>query len=270
MAEVWELDLPQPLKLLALSLADIGNDEGERIYPSVRHIARKVGAGRRTIQRQLRALEDLGILEVVERGTGRGNTTRYRIIPAKGAILPPIEPEPERAPPATKRASRGAERASPEAERASPAPPQPLEPSREPLEPYGAVAKTTTRPRRPVDDYWDALAAVMGHGPEITEEPLWGRFTNRVLRSGVSTEEFRIRAERLALQWGIGKLTVRSLERHWERFGAPIGAVAPHQEDAMQAEFAARATSAALAEYDRVKRLNPPSGPPVTGEGTPA
>ena len=65
MSQVWELDLPQPLKLLALALADWADDDGGNVHPSIPYAAWKVGATERTVQRQMKTLEMLGIVEVV-------------------------------------------------------------------------------------------------------------------------------------------------------------------------------------------------------------
>ena len=94
MAKVWDLDLPQPLKLLALALADIADDHGDNIYPSKSHIAWKVGAHPKTVQRQLVELEARGIVEVVRMRGHRlpsGQWTRLlKLHPERGdRLLPP-------------------------------------------------------------------------------------------------------------------------------------------------------------------------------------
>lgn len=94
MAKVWELDLPQPLKLLALALADTGNDDGENIWPSKGYLAWKVCASSRTVQRQLADLERRGIVEVVaEKGhrLASGQWTRLlKLHPERGDKLSPL------------------------------------------------------------------------------------------------------------------------------------------------------------------------------------
>lgn len=96
MSKVWELDLPQPLKLLALALADIGDDDGENIYASRAYLGWKVGAHPKTIQRQLKDLEERGIVEVVRRFGHRlpsGQWTRLlKMHPERGDILLPLPP----------------------------------------------------------------------------------------------------------------------------------------------------------------------------------
>lgn len=108
MAQVWELDLPQPLKFLCLALADWADDEGGNIYPSVGTIARKVGASERTVQRQLADLVELGLVEVCSHaGGGRGRTKRLRLHTEKGDKLTPMP----------KRVTAGAKRVTPGAEK---------------------------------------------------------------------------------------------------------------------------------------------------------
>lgn len=97
MAKVWELHLPQPLKLLALAMADWADDHGEGIYPSIAYVAWKIGTTERTVQRQLRTLERIGILEVVAvRGhrSPNGQWTRlWTIHPERGDKLTPLDRE---------------------------------------------------------------------------------------------------------------------------------------------------------------------------------
>lgn len=239
---------------------------------SARQLAREGPDGEHAILGALRELEDLGYL--VRRRT-RGKAGRWQhelIVYDHPGDAPPLPLEP-----ASESGQNQAEKA------AQPAPDYPgaVEPA--PEEPAPENPRSLEQPitnnrnengkdiaPRPTNPWWEGLREVMGHGPEIGEESLWGRFTSRVRQAGQPPEEFRVRAERLALQWGLAKLTVPSLERHWERFGAPIGAVAEYQEAAMQAEFAARAMSARLAAHDAQKRLDTPSGPPGAGEGAPA
>lgn len=67
---------------LALCLADVCNDEGASIWPSVQTLARDSRQSERTVQRQLKAMVAMGWLEVVAEGGGCGRSTRYRINPA--------------------------------------------------------------------------------------------------------------------------------------------------------------------------------------------
>lgn len=89
--------------LLMLALADWADDDGNRIYPSVATLAKKVRQSERNVQRLLRKLVKSRLLEVVgsERG-GSGRTTHYRIPVERVTSLHPLLPER-----VTSRASKG-------------------------------------------------------------------------------------------------------------------------------------------------------------------
>lgn len=76
--------------LLMLALADWGNDQGKRIYPSIAQAAAKTRQDPRTVQRQLRKLEEDGWVELVKKGGGRNNTNEYRIVLEKVALCRPL------------------------------------------------------------------------------------------------------------------------------------------------------------------------------------
>lgn len=80
--------------LLALALADHASDDGTRVYPSIKALAEKTRQSERTIQYQLRRMEESGWLLRVGHGNGgRSQTTEYRISPLwlKGAEIAPIQ-----------------------------------------------------------------------------------------------------------------------------------------------------------------------------------
>ena len=90
---------------LALCLADASNPEGQSIWPSVPTLAHNSRQSERTVQRQLRAMEDSGWLVCVKRSAGgKGNPNRYQINPdwianpetwrPNGDKLTPLQPEP--------------------------------------------------------------------------------------------------------------------------------------------------------------------------------
>jgi hypothetical protein len=56
--------------LLALSLADFADDDGEKIFPSVATLARKTRQSERSIQYQLRKMEKIGFISVVQKNLG--------------------------------------------------------------------------------------------------------------------------------------------------------------------------------------------------------
>jgi hypothetical protein len=91
MAQVWaRLDCSGGELLLALALADIADDDGDRIYPSVETLAYKTRQSGRQVQRQLKRFRERGWLQVkkLTKG-GRRSTNRYRISPGwiNGDIL---------------------------------------------------------------------------------------------------------------------------------------------------------------------------------------
>lgn len=68
--------------LLALALADHADEHGERIYPGVPTLALKTRQTERSVQRQLRKMEDMGWLECIFRSKGgRSKPSQYRISP---------------------------------------------------------------------------------------------------------------------------------------------------------------------------------------------
>lgn len=80
--------------LLALAIADHASDDGTRVYPSVKALAKKTRQSERTVQYQLRAMQAAGWLILVGAGNGgRSMATEYRISPlwVKGADIAPIE-----------------------------------------------------------------------------------------------------------------------------------------------------------------------------------
>lgn len=91
MALVWELDLEPREKIILLAYADHADDDGDNVYPSLRRVAWKTGYSVDTVRRVSRKLKDkLHLMELVERGHGRGHTHRYRLTLAKGSKLQPF------------------------------------------------------------------------------------------------------------------------------------------------------------------------------------
>lgn len=66
--------------ILALALADHANDDGTRVFPSIESLMAKTRQARRTVQYQLRRMEESGWLILVNSGNGGRNQHReYRI-----------------------------------------------------------------------------------------------------------------------------------------------------------------------------------------------
>jgi hypothetical protein len=81
--------------LIALALADHASDGGENIFPSIKALAEKTRQSERSVQYQLRKMESIGWLILVNSGNGGRNQRReYVIAPEwiKGAeIAPPLK-----------------------------------------------------------------------------------------------------------------------------------------------------------------------------------
>lgn len=86
--------------LLALALADHAHDDGTHIFPSIARLAEKTRQSERSVQYQLRRMEQSGWLLLVNAGVGGrrsgfgegGRTRQYRINPEwmKGAEIAPF------------------------------------------------------------------------------------------------------------------------------------------------------------------------------------
>ena len=88
--KVWHSNLHPDLKPLAAALADIGNDDGTSIYPSVAYMAWLLGRSSRSVQINLAKLRDMGVLAVVAGGKGgRYKSTEYRLIESSLPIREP-------------------------------------------------------------------------------------------------------------------------------------------------------------------------------------
>lgn len=80
--------------LTALALADHASDDGTRVFPGIKALAEKTRQSERTIQYQLRRMEESGWLILVNAGNGgRSMTNEYRISLdwIKGADIAPIQ-----------------------------------------------------------------------------------------------------------------------------------------------------------------------------------
>ena len=80
MSQVWESRKCEGNQLLLLlALADFASDDGGDVFPSVAKMAEKTRASRRTVQRNLRKLEDEGVLIEV-RPTSQRFPAEYRVV----------------------------------------------------------------------------------------------------------------------------------------------------------------------------------------------
>ena len=88
MNEVWESRKFEGNQLLLLlALADFASDDGGNVFPSVEKMAEKTRASRRTVQRNLRKLEDEGVLIEVRPASQRF-PAEYRIRPGSPTKTP--------------------------------------------------------------------------------------------------------------------------------------------------------------------------------------
>ena len=121
MGEVWSLDLPQHEKLVALALADHGEDDGSQIFPSVARLAWKTGYTERRVQQILRSLEEKGLIEPVAHAQGgRGHAAEYQMytervkrnapFSAKGEIRERVKSTAQRVKSSAERVKSSAER----------------------------------------------------------------------------------------------------------------------------------------------------------------
>ena len=80
--------------LLALALADHASDDGSRIFPSIKALAEKTRQSERSVQYQMRRMQEMGWLILVSAGNGgRSMTSEYRISSEwlKGAEIAPFK-----------------------------------------------------------------------------------------------------------------------------------------------------------------------------------
>jgi len=75
-------------KAIALKLADVANDDGSSIYPSIATIARDTEFCQRLVKRTLANFRSEGLLQVAAGGGGRTNATRYLMDLAAVSTLP--------------------------------------------------------------------------------------------------------------------------------------------------------------------------------------
>ena len=78
--QAFGLDVQPNLKLLLVALADIANDEGDNVYPSVAFLVWKTSLSERTVRYMMKQLRESGALIPLEReGGGRRRTVVYRL-----------------------------------------------------------------------------------------------------------------------------------------------------------------------------------------------
>jgi hypothetical protein len=53
--------------------------EGTRIFPSAETVGRGIGASRKSVEKYRKALVELGMIELISRGKGKGDSSLYRL-----------------------------------------------------------------------------------------------------------------------------------------------------------------------------------------------
>lgn len=73
---VRRIVMPEPVKLMAFVLGSYADPDGSRVRPSQEALAAVTGKGMRSVRRLIGVLVDLGLIEQVARGGGRGRGGR--------------------------------------------------------------------------------------------------------------------------------------------------------------------------------------------------
>ncbi len=79
-------------KIVAIKLADVANDDGTSIYPSIATVASEAELSERQVQRIMDEFREAGLLVVVRKGGGRNRPTEYRFDLAAIDRLPDAKP----------------------------------------------------------------------------------------------------------------------------------------------------------------------------------
>lgn len=65
--------------LVALALNGYANPDGSNIFPSAETVGKVFGIHRKTVGKYRKALVDLGMIALVRKGGGKGDSSRYRL-----------------------------------------------------------------------------------------------------------------------------------------------------------------------------------------------
>jgi hypothetical protein len=75
-----DADIPTTQRFVLVVLAKYANDMGRRIFPAISTVAEKTGLSTRAVQGAMRALTNIGVLQLVRESIGgRGHTSVYAI-----------------------------------------------------------------------------------------------------------------------------------------------------------------------------------------------
>ena len=173
-------------------------------YPSIATIATDAHCSTSTVTTSIEILQSIGAMVVTPRKSKDGKS-----VISNHYYLPMAAPIATNAPPPRD------ERDTPLRDEREQTTSISLTPSTEPK-----IAKR--------DEWWDTLTDLLGK-PTPQQTSLQGRLVHRVRTDGHPPQEILVRAERLASMWGPAKLTLASLEKHWERMGVPLAGITKQQ-----------------------------------------
>lgn len=102
MAWAFEQDIPSGPKFVLVALCNRANEDTGECWPGLSTVAKNCGMGRRTVERHIQALAELGLIAITARATDSGGQTSnlYRIISDGVAKLAPPPRQIGVAPPA--------------------------------------------------------------------------------------------------------------------------------------------------------------------------
>lgn len=176
--------------LLALSLADFAEDDGTRVFPSIKQLAEKTRQSERTVQYQLRKMEQSGWLILVNSGNGGRNQRREYVINPdwiKGADFAPVQSTTE------KGATDGIKGCKPQQERV-----QPIAPAYTRHRPIKDPSINHQGASAPVDDdfehAWKLYPKRSGGNSKAAARKAW----QARLKAGVSADDMIDGVERYA------------------------------------------------------------------------
>lgn len=211
----WAQNVGSPVgKLVLIALADYADDDG-LCWPGFAHVAEKAECSELTVKRQVKALEDAGLLVRTRRRRTNGTLGSYDIT----LSVPPKTTRYQTRPVDASSHDQVSERSSGPGIREIPQEPSvDLEPSVTSLR---DVRDTSSggHVARPRDEHFEALAEACGIDWRLPLTSKGRASLNGALAElrtvGATPQQIRDRARELANRWGPDKLTPHSLAKHW-------------------------------------------------------
>lgn len=89
----WQLELPVTTKFVLIALCDQASDTTNSCFPGQERIATMIGGSQKTVERALKDLEKLGLIERSQRRTKQGwRTSDLYLVKVGQTVLPDSEP----------------------------------------------------------------------------------------------------------------------------------------------------------------------------------